>query len=47
MREHDPIITLIESYHELNPSVVEELHTEPTSLEFLRRVTQNEPFIIR
>lgn len=43
----DPIVTLISSYHEFNPSIVEELQSEPTSLEFLRRVAQNQPFVVR
>ena len=43
----DPITNLITTYHDLNPSVVEELDTEPTPLEFLRYVSKNRPFVVR
>lgn len=47
MDEHDPIATMIETYHELNPGIVEELQAEPNALEFMRRVGQNQPFVVR
>ncbi|CZT19783.1 related to phospholipase [Ramularia collo-cygni] len=47
MLNNDPIITLIESFHELNPNLVEELPAEPNALEFMRRVGQNQPFVVR
>lgn len=47
MYENDPIAALIETYHEFNPGFVEELRTEPTPLEFMRRVAQNQPFVVR
>lgn len=44
---NDPIVNLIQTYHELNPHVVDELHTEPDPLTFLRYVWKNRPFIVR
>jgi jumonji domain-containing protein 7 len=41
------IITAINTYHELNPSVVDELHEEPSPLEFMRHVARNRPFVVR
>lgn len=38
---------LITSYNELNSSVIEELHEEPSPLEFMRFVAKNTPFVIR
>lgn len=43
----DPIATLIETYHELNASVIDELDEEPSPLEFMRYVARNTPFIVR
>lgn len=37
----------IESYHELNPSVVDEITGEPSPLEFMRYVARNTPFVAR
>jgi jumonji domain-containing protein 7 len=41
------IITAINTYHELNPSFVDELHEEPSPLEFMRHVARNRPFVVR
>ena len=38
---------LIATYHELNPSTVEELSAEPSPLEFMRYVSRNAPFVVR
>ena len=38
---------LIVSYHELNSSVVDELTSEPSPLEFMRYVARNRPFVVR
>lgn len=43
----DAVETLINTYHELNASVVDELFDEPSPLEFMRYVAQNRPFIGR
>lgn len=43
----DPIEALINSYHELNASVVDELSEEPSPLEFMRYVARNRPFVVR
>jgi hypothetical protein len=41
------IISAINTYHELNPPVVDELHEEPSPLEFMRYVARNRPFVVR
>jgi jumonji domain-containing protein 7 len=41
------ITSAINTYHELNPSVIEELKDEPSPLEFMRYVAKNRPFVIR
>ncbi|KAM7201482.1 Cupin-like domain containing protein [Rhypophila sp. PSN 637] len=43
----DPLAELITTYNELNSSVIEELHEEPSPLEFMRFVARNTPFVIR
>ncbi|KAK3325670.1 cupin-like domain-containing protein [Apodospora peruviana] len=43
----DPIEELITTYNELNSSVIEELHEEPSPLEFMRFVAKNTPFVVR
>lgn len=43
----DCIEELITSYNDLNSSVIEELHEEPSPLEFMRFVARNTPFVIR
>lgn len=43
----DPIATMIETYHELNASVIDELFEEPSPLEFMQYVARNRPFVIR
>ncbi|KAF2774077.1 Clavaminate synthase-like protein [Teratosphaeria nubilosa] len=47
MTASDPVATLIQTYHELNANVVDELHEEPSALEFMRYVAKNRPFVIR
>jgi hypothetical protein len=43
----DPIAELVTNYHELNSSIIEELHEEPSPLEFMRYVARNTPFVVR
>ncbi|KAJ4305843.1 hypothetical protein N0V90_001375 [Kalmusia sp. IMI 367209] len=38
---------LITTYHDLNPTTIDELHEEPSPLEFMRYVSRNRPFVIR
>lgn len=38
---------LIETYHELNADVIDELYEEPSALEFMRYVARNRPFVVR
>lgn len=47
MDQDASIASLITSYHELNPTVVDELSAEPTALEFMRYVSRNRPFVVR
>jgi len=48
---HLPILNLhtdlITSYHDLNPSTIDTLTTEPSPLQFMRHVARNRPFIVR
>ncbi|KAK3956486.1 cupin-like domain-containing protein [Pseudoneurospora amorphoporcata] len=46
-KDHDPIADLIVTYNELNSSFIEELHEEPSALEFMRFVARNTPFVVR
>lgn len=43
----DPIADLLTAYDELNSSSIDELHEEPSALEFMRYVAQNRPFVVR
>ncbi|TKA79651.1 hypothetical protein B0A55_03446 [Friedmanniomyces simplex] len=43
----DPLTNLITTYHELNAAVVDELHEEPSALEFMRYVATHRPFVVR
>ncbi|TLS29576.1 hypothetical protein PpBr36_01564 [Pyricularia pennisetigena] len=43
----DPTSELIVTYNELNSSLIEELHEEPSPLEFMRYVARNTPFVVR
>jgi jumonji domain-containing protein 7 len=43
----DPIAELLVTYNELNSSVITELQSEPSPLEFLRYVALNRPFVVR
>ncbi|KAM0700748.1 hypothetical protein Q7P35_012469 [Cladosporium inversicolor] len=47
MPDQDPIVDLITTYHELNATVVDEFHEEPSALEFMRYVAKNRPFVVR
>lgn len=47
MDEDAAIVSLIVSYHELDPTVLDELSAEPTALEFMRYVSRNRPFVVR
>ncbi|KAK5687307.1 hypothetical protein LTS10_001445 [Elasticomyces elasticus] len=42
-----PLTNLINTYHELNASIVDELEDEPSALEFLQFVAKNRPFVVR
>lgn len=42
-----PIVELLTTYNELNPSCIEELEEEPSPLEFMRYVARNTPFVVR
>lgn len=46
-RLHSATRELIETYHELNASVCDELKEEPSALEFMQYVARNRPFVIR
>lgn len=46
-RDRDAIADLIVTYNELNSSFIEELHEEPSALEFMRFVARNTPFVVR
>ena len=43
----DPLVNLINAYHELNAAVVDELTEDPSPLEFMRYVARNRPFVVR
>ncbi|KAK4632844.1 Bifunctional peptidase and (3S)-lysyl hydroxylase Jmjd7 [Fulvia fulva] len=43
----DPLVALITSYHELNPSLLDELEDLPTALEFSTYTAKNRPFVVR
>lgn len=43
----DALRKLIETYQDLNPSVVDEVFEEPSALEFMRYVATNRPLVIR
>ncbi|EUC48816.1 hypothetical protein COCMIDRAFT_2272 [Bipolaris oryzae ATCC 44560] len=43
----DAVRDLITSYHDLNPSIIDILHEEPSPLQFMRQVARNRPFVIR
>lgn len=41
------IESLISTFNELNSNLIDELHEEPSPLEFMRYVARNTPFVIR
>lgn len=41
------IENLLSTFNELNSNVIDELHEEPSPLEFMRYVARNTPFVIR
>ena len=43
----DPIADLITAYHDFNATIIDELHEEPSALEFMRYVAKNRPFVVR
>lgn len=43
----DPVVELLDNYHELNSSDIQELDAEPSPLEFMRYVARNTPFVVR
>ena len=42
-----PLQDLITTYHDLNPTTIDELYEEPSPLEFMRYVARNRPFVVR
>ena len=46
-RVQNSIIAAITTYHELNAFIIDELHDEPSALEFMRFVSKNRPFVVR
>lgn len=40
-------IELIDTYHELNSTEIQELKEVPSPLEFMRHVSKNRPFVAR
>lgn len=47
MAHQDHLADLVTTYHELNVTRVDELHEEPSALEFMRYVAKNRPFVVR
>jgi hypothetical protein len=43
----DHVRALIDTYHDFNPSVVDELPLRPSPLQFMRYVARNRPFVVR
>jgi jumonji domain-containing protein 7 len=43
----DAITDLLQTYHELNGSAVDELCSVPTPLEFMKYVHRGRPFVVR
>jgi len=43
----DPIVSLLQTYNELNSPLIEELYEVPSALEFMRYVALNRPFVVR
>lgn len=41
------MVDLIVTYHDLNPTSIDEFHEEPSPLEFMRYVARNRPFVVR
>jgi hypothetical protein len=44
---NEAIVSAINTYHELNAALVDELTEEPSPLEFMRLVASNRPFVVR
>lgn len=43
----ETIEELLQTYNELNSYTIDELHEEPSPLEFMRYVARNSPFVVR
>jgi len=43
----DPLVELLQTYEDLNSSIITELDSPPSALEFMRFVGQNRPFVVR
>ena len=43
----EAIESLLVSYHELNPTSIDELTEAPSPLEFMRYAARNTPFVVR
>lgn len=43
----DAITSAINTYHEFNPTIIDELSDQPSPLEFMRFVARNRPFVVR
>lgn len=44
---HETLHELLTTYNELNSATIDELHHEPSPLEFMRYVSRNTPFVVR
>lgn len=44
---NEAIENLISTFNELNSNSIDELHNEPSPLEFMRYVARNTPFVIK
>ncbi|KAI7239130.1 hypothetical protein KC352_g14862, partial [Hortaea werneckii] len=47
MAGDDVMTDLINTYHDLNASIVDDLDEEPSPLDFMRYVARNRPFVVR
>jgi len=46
-RVSDSISELITCFNDINGNLIDELHEEPSPLEFMRYVARNAPFVVR
>lgn len=43
----EALADMVVSYHELNGQFIDQIHEEPSALEFMRYVAKNRPFVVR